>query len=73
MPKAVFFDIDRTLIDSLDLHAVSWARTFAHFRKMLPVSRIRFQIGKGGDQLSTGLIKVYGASCRTTSKTSLVR
>lgn len=64
MPKAVFFDMDGTLIDSVDLHAVSWARTFAHFGKMIPVSRIRFQIGKGGDQLLPHLLGQEEADAR---------
>jgi phosphoglycolate phosphatase-like HAD superfamily hydrolase len=49
--KAVIFDIDGTLVDSVDLHAESWARTFSHFGYDIPVADVRFQIGKGGDQL----------------------
>jgi HAD superfamily hydrolase (TIGR01509 family) len=49
--KAVIFDIDGTLVDSVDLHAESWARTFSHFGYDVPEADVRFQIGKGGDQL----------------------
>jgi phosphoglycolate phosphatase-like HAD superfamily hydrolase len=49
--QAVIFDIDGTLVDSVDLHAESWARTFSHFGYDIPVADVRFQIGKGGDQL----------------------
>ena len=49
--KAVIFDIDGTLVDSVDFHAESWARTFSHFGFDIPVADVRFQIGKGGDQL----------------------
>src|SRR4051812_5558882 len=49
--KAVLFDIDGTLVDSVDLHARSWQEAFAHFGKRIPFDRIRGQIGKGGDQL----------------------
>jgi HAD superfamily hydrolase (TIGR01549 family) len=49
--KAVIFDIDGTLIDSVDLHARAWQEAFAHFGKQFDFERVRYQIGKGGDQL----------------------
>jgi HAD superfamily hydrolase (TIGR01509 family) len=51
MPNAVLFDIDGTLIDSVDFHAESWQRTFEKFGKEIPFERIRQQIGKGSDLL----------------------
>jgi len=51
MPAAVIFDVDGTLIDSVDLHATAWQRAFARFGHRIPFERIRAQIGKGGDQL----------------------
>ena len=51
MVKAVIFDIDGTLIDSVDLHARAWQEAFAHFGKQFDFGRVRYQIGKGGDQL----------------------
>ena len=51
MIKAVIFDIDGTLVDSVDLHARAWQETFRHFGKEIPYERVRHQIGKGGDQL----------------------
>jgi HAD superfamily hydrolase (TIGR01549 family) len=51
MIKAVIFDIDGTLVDSVDLHARAWQETFSHFGKDIPYERVRHQIGKGGDQL----------------------
>jgi len=51
MIKAVIFDIDGTLVDSVDLHAHAWQETFRHFGKEIPYERVRHQIGKGGDQL----------------------
>ena len=47
----VIFDIDGTLVDSVDLHAEAWRAAFARFGKPLPFERVRSQIGKGGDQL----------------------
>jgi len=49
--EAVIFDIDGTLVDSVDLHAEAWQAAFRHFGKEFPFDRIRAQIGKGGDQL----------------------
>lgn len=51
MIKAVIFDIDGTLVDSVDLHARAWQETFRHFGKEIPYEQVRHQIGKGGDQL----------------------
>jgi HAD superfamily hydrolase (TIGR01509 family) len=51
MPEAVIFDIDGTLLDSVDLHAQAWQEAFRHFGHEIPFEKIRSQIGKGGDQL----------------------
>lgn len=49
--KAVIFDVDGTLIDSVDLHAQAWVEAFAHFGIVVSHADARGQIGKGGDQL----------------------
>jgi HAD superfamily hydrolase (TIGR01509 family) len=51
MPQAVIFDIDGTLIDSVDLHARAWRETLARHGIEVPFDEVRSQIGKGGDQL----------------------
>ena len=51
MPKAVIFDVDGTLIDSVDLHAQSWQDAFSEYGRDIRFDDIRSQIGKGGDQL----------------------
>ena len=51
MLKAVIFDIDGTLVDSVDLHARAWQEAFARYGKQVDFERVRSQIGKGGDQL----------------------
>jgi HAD superfamily hydrolase (TIGR01549 family) len=51
MIEAVIFDVDGTLIDSVDQHAAAWMETFAHFGRGVPFHDVRAQIGKGGDQL----------------------
>ena len=51
MPKAVIFDVDGTLIDSVDLHAQSWQDAFREYGRDIPLDDIRMQIGKGGDEL----------------------
>jgi phosphoglycolate phosphatase-like HAD superfamily hydrolase len=49
--KAVLFDIDGTLLDSVDLHAESWVRTFAHFGIAAKFQEVRNHIGEGADRL----------------------
>jgi HAD superfamily hydrolase (TIGR01509 family) len=49
--KAVIFDIDGTLVDSVDFHAKSWQEAFRRFGREVPFEEVRHQIGKGGDQL----------------------
>ena len=51
MIKAVIFDVDGTLVDSVDLHAQAWREAFAAFGHEIAFEEIRGQIGKGGDQL----------------------
>lgn len=51
MIEAVIFDIDGTIVDSVDLHARAWQRAFAKFGKNILIEAIRSQIGKGADQL----------------------
>jgi len=51
MIKAVIFDNDGTLVDSVDLHAQAWVATFAKYGKKINFHDVRRQIGKGSDQL----------------------
>jgi HAD superfamily hydrolase (TIGR01509 family) len=49
--QAVIFDIDGTLLDSVDLHAEAWQEALRDFGHDVGFQAIRHQIGKGGDQL----------------------
>ena len=51
MITAVIFDIDGTLVDSVDLHAEAWVATFEKYGKKIAFKDVRRQIGKGSDQL----------------------
>lgn len=56
VPRAALFDVDGTLVDSNDLHASAWSEAFRHFGHDIPARRIRFQVGKGGDNLIPALL-----------------
>jgi beta-phosphoglucomutase-like phosphatase (HAD superfamily) len=49
--KAVIFDIDGTLIDSVDLHARSWVDSFARFGVQVAFADVRRHIGESADRL----------------------
>lgn len=51
MVKAVIFDIDGRLIDSVDMHARAWQETFLRYGVKTDFPAVRGQIGKGGDKL----------------------
>lgn len=49
--KAAIFDIDGTLVDSVDLHARAWQEAFRKYGHDIAFEAVRQQIGKGGAQL----------------------
>ena len=51
MPQAAIFDLDGTLLDSVDLHAIAWHEALAEFGHHATFEQVRSQIGKGGDKL----------------------
>ena len=54
-PRAALFDVDGTLVDTNDLHASAWREAFGHFGLDRPFEAIRWQVGKGGDNLIPAL------------------
>jgi HAD superfamily hydrolase (TIGR01509 family) len=48
--QAVVFDVDGTLVDSVDAHARAWQDTFRHFGYDFPWPELRHNVGKGADQ-----------------------
>ena len=54
--KAVFFDIDGTLVDSNDFHVLAWDEVLRDHGHRFEHDEIRTQIGKGADQLLPTLI-----------------
>jgi beta-phosphoglucomutase-like phosphatase (HAD superfamily) len=51
LPKAAIFDMDGTLLDSVDLHALAWQEALLKFGHDVSFDQVRGQIGKGGDKL----------------------
>jgi phosphoglycolate phosphatase-like HAD superfamily hydrolase len=55
-PRAWLFDVDGTLVDTNDLHAAAWREAFLHFGHEISLEAIRWQVGKGGDNLIPSLL-----------------
>lgn len=55
-PKAVFFDIDGTLVDSNDHHVSAWQEAFSQEGFQFDRATIHDQIGKGADMLIPSLL-----------------
>jgi HAD superfamily hydrolase (TIGR01509 family) len=62
--QAVIFDMDGTLIDSVDLHAKAWQEALQKFGYIFSFDKIRSQIGKGGDQLLPFLLSKEEADAK---------
>jgi HAD superfamily hydrolase (TIGR01549 family) len=48
--RGALFDVDGTLIDSVDQHASAWRDAFREFGKRVTKEEVRSQVGKGSDQ-----------------------
>jgi HAD superfamily hydrolase (TIGR01509 family) len=59
-PRAVLFDVDGTLVDTNDLHIAAWREAFRHFGHDVPAGDIKWQVGKGGDNLIPALLPDLG-------------
>src|ERR1700749_905946 len=51
LPRTAIFDLDGTLLDSVDLHAIAWHEAMVKFGHGVSFEQARSQIGKGGDKL----------------------
>lgn len=51
MPEAIIFDVDGTLVDSVDFHAQAWLKAFEQYGYNLDFDALRAQIGKGGEYI----------------------
>jgi len=56
LPRAAIFDLDGTLLDSVDLHAIAWREAMLEFGHDVSFDQVRSQIGKGGDKLIPGFL-----------------
>jgi HAD superfamily hydrolase (TIGR01509 family) len=49
--RAVLFDVDGTLVDSNDAHALAWVKAFTEHGVKVDAIQVRRSIGMGGDKL----------------------
>jgi membrane protein len=64
LAKAVFFDIDGTLVDSNDFHIAAWEQAFHDAGLCIQRNAIHQQIGKGADMLLPTLLPEAGKAER---------
>ncbi len=64
--KAIFFDIDGTLVDSNEFHVMAWDEAFRDNGLQTLPALIRGQIGKGADQLIPSLFPGLDENIRHT-------
>lgn len=60
--RAVFFDIDGTLIDSNDAHARAWGHALREHGYHVAFEALRCRIGKGGDKILPEVVGVAADS-----------
>lgn len=56
MIKAVIFDLDGTLVDSVALHAQAWVKAFKNYGYEFSFEELREQIGKGDSYIIQDLL-----------------
>ncbi|MEB3359205.1 MAG: HAD family hydrolase [Synechococcales bacterium] len=56
MPKAVIFDIDGTLVDSVALHAHAWVEAFKRHGYEVDFDDVKQHIGKGGEHIVAAFV-----------------
>ncbi|HUP57909.1 MAG TPA: HAD family hydrolase [Bdellovibrionota bacterium] len=63
-PQGVILDIDGTLVDSNDAHALAWVRAFEEAGHTASFAKVRRLIGMGGDKLMPEAIGLEEGSDR---------
>lgn len=68
--KAVFFDLDGTLVDSNEFHVLAWAEAIEMTGLRISRSALRKEIGKGADMLIPALFPGLGGLQRDLLETT---
>jgi HAD superfamily hydrolase (TIGR01549 family) len=54
--QGVIFDIDGTLVDSVEFHALAWQKAFAKHGYRISFTDLKQHIGKGGEQIVASFV-----------------
>ncbi len=59
--KAVFFDMDGVLIDSMEQHAIAWQRTFQEYNIPFPLEEVYMNEGRPADEtINEAYLRAFG-------------
>ena len=61
MIKAIIFDLDGTLVDSVGYHAQAWVKAFEKYGYDIPFEKVRQEIGKDSTFLIQDLLSAEEA------------
>jgi HAD superfamily hydrolase (TIGR01509 family) len=69
-PKAVIFDMDGVLYDTMKLHTTAWLKVFERFNTIVPAREIYLNEGRTSTDITRLLLEKYGKRSTDEKETS---